>query len=286
MTAAMPVPPPWPRADASLAVARDATVSTTAAAVAVRTVRFIGLLLGLIQSDHRPGVCPVSALSAPESDVMAVTGMRFPAILPSAVRETSLMKPSLCSVPRSAVLTNLPHAQDSIALSTAARSGGRHPCNDAISSAGSRNVAWSCRRGSSASCRSASSSTDPDVVRRQRCVNVGVFATAANSASHLIFNAFYDFHGLIVRPLYNAAMIVRAAADPAPASLWRERRGDHARVADPGRAHVRRLGDGHLQRPARLLHAGGRLLAADRAFSTGACFSSSSCSISPRCCSR
>jgi adenylate cyclase len=51
-------------------------------------------------------------------------------------------------------------------------------------------------------------STDPDIVRRQRCVNVGVFATAANAASHLIFNAFYDFHGLLPIHLYNVAMIV------------------------------------------------------------------------------
>jgi adenylate cyclase len=51
-------------------------------------------------------------------------------------------------------------------------------------------------------------STDREVVRRQRCVNVAVFATAANSASHLIFNAFYDFQGLLPIHIYNAAMIV------------------------------------------------------------------------------
>jgi adenylate cyclase len=50
--------------------------------------------------------------------------------------------------------------------------------------------------------------TDPDIVRRQRCVNVGAFATAANAASHLIFNVFYDFYGLLPVHLYNAAMVV------------------------------------------------------------------------------
>ena len=51
-------------------------------------------------------------------------------------------------------------------------------------------------------------STDKDVVRRQRCVNIAVFATAANSASHLIFNAVYDFQGLLPLHIYNAAMMV------------------------------------------------------------------------------
>jgi adenylate cyclase len=51
-------------------------------------------------------------------------------------------------------------------------------------------------------------STDPDVMRRQRCVNVGAFAISANSASHLIFNAFYDFQGLLPIHLYNVAMFV------------------------------------------------------------------------------
>ncbi len=51
-------------------------------------------------------------------------------------------------------------------------------------------------------------STDPDVVRRQRCVNVAVFATVANSASHLIFNMVYDFWGLLPLHIYNAAMVV------------------------------------------------------------------------------
>jgi adenylate cyclase len=51
-------------------------------------------------------------------------------------------------------------------------------------------------------------STDPDVIRRQRCVNVGAFAISANSASHLVFNVFYDFHGLLPVHVYNATMVV------------------------------------------------------------------------------
>jgi adenylate cyclase len=50
--------------------------------------------------------------------------------------------------------------------------------------------------------------SDPDVVRRQRCANVAAFATAANSASHLIFNMVYDFQGLLPLHLYNAAMVI------------------------------------------------------------------------------
>jgi adenylate cyclase len=49
--------------------------------------------------------------------------------------------------------------------------------------------------------------TDPDVVRRQRCVNVAAAAVVATSASHLIINAVYDLHGLIPVHAYNAFMI-------------------------------------------------------------------------------
>jgi adenylate cyclase len=51
-------------------------------------------------------------------------------------------------------------------------------------------------------------STDADIVRRQRCVNVGAFVTSGNAASHLIFNAVYDFHGLLPLHIYNAMMVV------------------------------------------------------------------------------
>jgi adenylate cyclase len=51
-------------------------------------------------------------------------------------------------------------------------------------------------------------SSDRDVVRRQRCVNVAAFAASADAASHLIFNMVYDFQGLLPLHLYNAAMVV------------------------------------------------------------------------------
>jgi adenylate cyclase len=51
-------------------------------------------------------------------------------------------------------------------------------------------------------------STDPDIARRQRFVNIGVLFTVANSFSHLIFNAVYDFWGLLPLHIYNAMMTV------------------------------------------------------------------------------
>ncbi|MBX9777676.1 MAG: adenylate/guanylate cyclase domain-containing protein [Xanthobacteraceae bacterium] len=51
-------------------------------------------------------------------------------------------------------------------------------------------------------------SNDPDVVRRQRCVNVGAFVTSANAGSHLVFNSFYDFWGLLPLHVYNAILVV------------------------------------------------------------------------------
>ena len=57
-------------------------------------------------------------------------------------------------------------------------------------------------------------STDPDVVRRQRCVNVAALALAANAASHLVINSIYDFPGLVVIHIYNAIMVAVAAVIP------------------------------------------------------------------------
>jgi adenylate cyclase len=57
-------------------------------------------------------------------------------------------------------------------------------------------------------------SSDPDVVRRQRCVNAAAFATAANAGSHLVINTLYDFHGLIIIHVYNAIMVVAALLIP------------------------------------------------------------------------
>ena len=56
--------------------------------------------------------------------------------------------------------------------------------------------------------------TDPDIVRRQRCVNIAAFAISANAASHLIFNLLYDFQGLIPVHVYNAVVMVLALLVP------------------------------------------------------------------------
>jgi len=51
-------------------------------------------------------------------------------------------------------------------------------------------------------------SSDPDIVRRQRCVNVVVFAAVGNTLNHLAINALHDFWGLIVINIYNVFMLV------------------------------------------------------------------------------
>jgi adenylate cyclase len=51
-------------------------------------------------------------------------------------------------------------------------------------------------------------STDPDIVRRQRFVNVAAFVTAFDAFSHLIFNSVYDFQGLLPVHFYNVIMTV------------------------------------------------------------------------------
>lgn len=49
---------------------------------------------------------------------------------------------------------------------------------------------------------------DPDVVRRQRCVNVGAYGLAANTLSHLVINSLHNFHGLLPVNIYNLCMLV------------------------------------------------------------------------------
>jgi adenylate cyclase len=50
-------------------------------------------------------------------------------------------------------------------------------------------------------------STDPDVIRRQRFVNVCVLATIGSTISHLVMHSLHDFYGLIVINIYNVFMI-------------------------------------------------------------------------------
>src|SRR5262245_21450770 len=49
-------------------------------------------------------------------------------------------------------------------------------------------------------------STDPDIVRRQRFVNVAAAVTAFDAFSHLVFNSVYDFEGLLPVHFYNVIM--------------------------------------------------------------------------------
>jgi adenylate cyclase len=56
--------------------------------------------------------------------------------------------------------------------------------------------------------------TDPQIVRLQRCTNVAAFAIAANSTSHLLINAVYDFDGLLIVNIYNALMTLAVLCIP------------------------------------------------------------------------
>ena len=57
-------------------------------------------------------------------------------------------------------------------------------------------------------------SKDPDVIRRQRCVNVAAFSVAGDAISHTIMNSLHDFHGLLPVNIYNAFMIVLSLVIP------------------------------------------------------------------------
>ena len=50
--------------------------------------------------------------------------------------------------------------------------------------------------------------TEPQLVRRQRCVNVACLAAVANSFGHLVVNSLYDFSGLVIVNAYNVLMIL------------------------------------------------------------------------------
>src|SRR5438270_11807503 len=54
-------------------------------------------------------------------------------------------------------------------------------------------------------------STDEQIIRRQRCVNVGAFAMIATAGSHLIMNSVHDFRGLLPVDADNLFMLAGAA---------------------------------------------------------------------------
>jgi adenylate cyclase len=49
---------------------------------------------------------------------------------------------------------------------------------------------------------------DPQVVRRQRCVNVAAYSFAANAMSHFIINSLHNFWGLLPVNIYNILVTV------------------------------------------------------------------------------
>src|SRR5205085_2031441 len=51
-------------------------------------------------------------------------------------------------------------------------------------------------------------SSDAQVARRQRCVNVAAFATAGNAVSHFVILASYDFADLILVNPYNLIVVI------------------------------------------------------------------------------
>ncbi len=57
-------------------------------------------------------------------------------------------------------------------------------------------------------------SKDEQIIRRQRCVNVAAFATAATALSHLIMNSVHDFHGLLIVNVDNVLTLMAALLIP------------------------------------------------------------------------
>lgn len=57
-------------------------------------------------------------------------------------------------------------------------------------------------------------STDPQIVRRQRCVNAGAYAAVLSGVSYLAITLLYDWRGLMPLNIYNALLIVVALALP------------------------------------------------------------------------
>src|SRR6478735_4059753 len=49
---------------------------------------------------------------------------------------------------------------------------------------------------------------DPQVARRQRCVNVAAFVGAISGASYILLTSLYDARGLLLLNVYNALLVV------------------------------------------------------------------------------
>ena len=57
-------------------------------------------------------------------------------------------------------------------------------------------------------------SRDPQVVRRQRCVNVAAYTGAASGLSYIVLTSLYDMHELLLLNAHNAMLIVAGIVLP------------------------------------------------------------------------
>jgi len=57
-------------------------------------------------------------------------------------------------------------------------------------------------------------STDPQVVRRQRCVNVAAYAGAVSGLSYIVLTSLYDLYGLLPLNAHNLMLIVAGLVLP------------------------------------------------------------------------
>ena len=55
---------------------------------------------------------------------------------------------------------------------------------------------------------------DPQLARRQRCVNAAAYAAAVSGASYIVLTSLYDLHGLLLLNVYNASLVVVGLALP------------------------------------------------------------------------
>src|SRR5258708_6731077 len=57
-------------------------------------------------------------------------------------------------------------------------------------------------------------STDEQVIRRQRCVNIAPFSVSATPLSHLVINSLHDFGGLVPVNIENVLVLIGSLVVP------------------------------------------------------------------------
>ena len=127
----------------------------------------------------------------------------------------------------------------------------------------------------------------PDVVRRQRCVNVTMYAITGNALSHLVINSIYNFHRTLHRPhLQRDDDRCWPAVRPSTASHRREHGVNHHAGARAAGIPAWSLSLGLESEPAHLFHAVAGGHAADGGRPELARFACVLVLSSARCCSR